>query len=139
MTAGFVYMRLHLVSIPPIVAATGQLTTGALLLFPVAAVTSAVGGVHLTPTRVLAIVLLGTLGTGWAYVLSYRVIADLGATKASLVTYILPVIAVVVGIAVLDEPFEWRLLVGGALTVAGIAAVNSRRPAAERAPSPATQ
>ncbi len=135
----FVYMRMHLVSIPPIVAATGQLTTGALLLFPVAAVTSAVGGIHLTPTRVLAIVLLGTLGTGWAYVLSYRVIADLGATKASLVTYIIPVIAVVVGIVVLDEPFEWRLLVGGALTVAGIAAVNSKRPAAERAPSPATQ
>jgi drug/metabolite transporter (DMT)-like permease len=135
----FVYMRMHLVSIPPIVAATGQLTTGALLLFPVAAVTSAVGGVHLTPTRVLAIVLLGTLGTGWAYVLNYRVIADLGATKASLVTYIIPVIAVVVGIVVLDEPFQWRLLVGGALTVAGIAAVNSRRPAAERAPSPATQ
>jgi drug/metabolite transporter (DMT)-like permease len=122
----FVYMRRHLVSYPPIVAATGQLATGAVLLFPVAAATSVAGGVSLTPTRVASILLLGVLGTGVAYVLNYRIIADIGATKASLVTYIIPVVAVVVGILVLDEPFEARLLVGGALTVAGIAAVNHK-------------
>jgi drug/metabolite transporter (DMT)-like permease len=131
----FVYMRRHLLAIPPIVAATGQLLTGAVLLFPVAAATSVAGGVELTPTRVAAVVLLGTLGTGVAYVLNYRVVADLGATKASLVTYVIPVVAVVVGIVVLDEPFEWRLVLGGLLTVAGIAAVNSRRPAVRR-PAP---
>ena len=135
--AAFVYMRRHLTSIPPVVAAAGQLSVGAVLLFPVAAVTSAVGGISLTPTRVLAIVLLGTLGTGLAYVLSYRVIADLGATTASLVTYIIPVVAVVVGIVVLDEPFEWGLVAGGLLTAAGIAAVN-RPGAAARSPAPVT-
>jgi drug/metabolite transporter (DMT)-like permease len=122
----FVYMRRHLVSYPPIVAATGQLATGAVLLFPVAAASSVAGGVSLTPTRVVSIVLLGVLGTGAAYVLSYRIIADIGATKASLVTYIIPVVAVTVGILVLDEPFEARLVVGGALTAAGIAAVNRK-------------
>jgi drug/metabolite transporter (DMT)-like permease len=128
----FVYMRRHLIGIPPVVAAAGQLSVGAVLLFPVAAVTSVLGGLALTPTRVLAIVLLGTLGTGLAYVLSYRVIAELGATTASLVTYIIPVVAVVVGIVVLGEQFEWRLVLGGLLTIAGIAAVNrpARMPAA---------
>ena len=58
----FIYMRMHLLSIPPLVAATGQLTAGAILLFPVAAVTSAVGGIHLTPTRVLAILPPSTAG-----------------------------------------------------------------------------
>lgn len=135
----FVYMRRHLVAIPPLVASTGQLTVGAVVLFPVAAVTSVADGVALTPTRVASVVLLGVLGTGLAYVLNYRIIADVGATKASLVTYLIPVVAVVVGIVVLDEPFEWRLLVGGALTVAGIAAVNSRRPAVRTAPSSVTQ
>ena len=135
----FVYMRRHLVAIPPLVASTGQLTAGAVVLFPVAAVTSVSDGVALTPTRVASVVLLGVLGTGLAYVLNYRIIADLGATKASLVTYLIPVVAVVVGIVVLDEPFEWRLLVGGALTVTGIAAVNSRRPAVRTAPSSVTQ
>jgi drug/metabolite transporter (DMT)-like permease len=41
------------------------------------------------------------------------VIADPGPFTASLVTYIIPVVAVVVGIVVLDEPFQWRLVVGG--------------------------
>lgn len=134
--AAFVYMRRHLVDIPPVVAAAGQLSVGALLLFPVAAATSAVEGISLTPTRVLAVVMLGTLGTGLAYVLSYRVIADLGATTASLVTYIIPVVAVVVGIVVLDEPFEWRIVLGGLLTAAGIAAVNSPRAAVTAEPAP---
>ena len=124
---------------PPLVASTGQLTAGAVVLFPVAAVTSVADGVALTPTRVASVVLLGVLGTGLAYVLNYRIIADVGPTKASLVTYLIPVVAVVVGIVVLDEPFEWRLLAGGALTVAGIAAVNSRRPAVPHRPSSVTQ
>jgi len=131
----FVYMRRHLVSYPPIVAATGQLATGAVLLFPVAAVTSMTGGVSPTPTRVASIVLLGVLGTGLAYVLNYRIIADIGATKASLVTYIIPVVAVIVGILALDEPFQTRLVAGGVLTVAGIAAVNRRPRAREPEPS----
>ena len=103
--AAFVYMRRHLVSIPPIVAATGQLARGR------AAVPGGAG--HLAGRRRVAdahpggsILMLGVLGTGVAYVLNYRIIADLGATKASLVTYIIPVVAVVVGILVLDEPFE---------------------------------
>jgi drug/metabolite transporter (DMT)-like permease len=123
----FVYMRRHLVSYQPIVAATGQLLAGAVLLAPVAVLTSVAGGVSLTPTRVAAMVLLGAVGTGIAYVLNYRIIADLGATKASLVTYLIPVVAVIVGVLVLGEAFEWRLLIGGALTVTGIAAVNRRQ------------
>jgi drug/metabolite transporter (DMT)-like permease len=131
----FVYMRRHLVSYPPIVAATGQLATGAVMLFPLAALTSILDGVSVTPTRLGAILALGAIGTGLAYVLNYRIIGDLGPTKASLVTYVIPVVAVVVGIVVLDEPFEWRLVVGGLLTVGGIAAVNAKRPARERVPA----
>jgi drug/metabolite transporter (DMT)-like permease len=109
------------------------------VLLPVAAATSLADGVALTPSRVASIVLLGAVGTGLAYVLNYRIIAEVGPTKASLVTYLIPVVAVVVGIVVLDEPFEWRLLVGGALTVAGIAAVNSRRPAVRAEAGSATR
>jgi drug/metabolite transporter (DMT)-like permease len=134
----FVYMRRHLVSYPPIVAATGQLATGAVMLFPLAALTSIADGVSLTPTRLGAIVALGAIGTGLAYILNYRIIGDLGPTKASLVTYVIPVVAVVVGIVVLDEPFEWRLVVGGLLTVGGIAAVNAKRPARGRVPATVT-
>ena len=128
------YARRHLSDVPPLVSATGQLVMGAVLLTPVAVGTSVASGLSLSPTRVLAIALLGTIGTGFAFLLHYANIAEMGATKASLVTYLVPVVAVVVGILALDETFEWRLPVGGALTVAGIAAVTSRRGAAAAEP-----
>jgi len=121
------YARRHLSDTAPLVAATGQLVVGAVLLTPVALGTSVASGVSLSPTRVLAVLLLGSVGTGFAFLLHYANIAELGPTKASLVTYLVPVVAVVVGILALDESFEWRLPIGGALTVAGIAAVTSRR------------
>lgn len=121
---GFSWMRAHLTGVPPAVAAAGQLTAAAILLTPFALATSLADGVELSWRRAGAIVLLGVVGTGLAYLLNYRVVADLGATRASLVTYVVPVVAVTVGVVVLDEPFEIGLVVGGALIVAGIALVN---------------
>ncbi|MDP9019941.1 MAG: EamA family transporter, partial [Actinomycetota bacterium] len=112
--------------IPAEVAATGQLVAGATMLAPFALWTTASQGIDLAPHRLAAIGLLGALGTGVAYVLNYRVVADLGPTKASLVTYVIPVVAVVVGVVVLGEPFRLRLVAGGLLIVAGIASVHRR-------------
>ncbi len=120
----FVYMRKHLTSIEPTVAAAGQLVMATALSLPLAIGTSITSGFALDPHIVLAIVLLGVFGTGIAYILNYRVIAELGATRASLVTYVIPVVAVTVGVVVLDEPFEWSLVYGGILIVAGIALVH---------------
>ena len=132
----FVYMRKHLVGIEPTVAAAGQLVAASVLSLPFAAATTAADGLSLTPRRVLAVGALGVFGTGVAYILSYRVIRELGATRASVVTYLVPVVAVVAGIAVLDEPFEARILLGGALIVGGVALLRERRP--WRVPVPST-
>jgi drug/metabolite transporter (DMT)-like permease len=129
----FTYMRRNLTGIPPIVAATGQLSTGAVLLAPLALMTSVNDGFSLTPTRAGAVVMLGAVGTGIAFLLNYGMVAELGATRASLVTYLVPVVAITVGVIVLGEPFEWRLLLGAALTIGGIAGVTLGR--ARPAPS----
>ncbi len=121
----FAYTRKHLVTIPPVVAAAGQLVSATLMLLPVALVTTARQGIDLTGSRLLAVVLLGVFGTGIAYVLSYRLVADLGPTRASVVTYLIPVVAVTVGVVFLDEPFSLRLVVGGLLTVAGVGLINA--------------
>jgi drug/metabolite transporter (DMT)-like permease len=122
----FVYMRRHLTGIPPVIAATGQLTMATALALPFAIGTSVGPGIHLTANRVLSVLLLGIVGTGLAYILSYRIVGELGPTRASLVTYIIPVVAVAVGVVVLDESFQLRLLAGGAMIVTGIALVNER-------------
>ena len=74
---------------------------------------------------------LGLLGTGLAYILYFRLIADLGASRASSVNYVVPVVAVALGVLVLDEPVSWQLVVGGALVLASM--VYARR---QPAPAP---
>jgi drug/metabolite transporter (DMT)-like permease len=124
---GLVYSRRHLMVLPPLVAAAGQLAAGAVILAPLALATSVTSGFALTPSRAVSMLLLGVFGTGVAYLIFYGLIADLGPTKTSIVTYLVPVVAVMAGIVVLDEPFEWRLIVGGVVTVSGVAAVSSKR------------
>ncbi len=123
----FVYMRRHLIGIEPTVAAAGQLAMASVLSLPFAVATTATRGLELDAHRVLSIVLLGAIGTGAAYILNYRIIAEVGATRASVVTYIVPVFAVTVGVVVLDEPFEWRLVEGGLIILAGLVLLRERR------------
>ena len=120
------YTAKHQLHVPAEVAAAAQLTCGALMLAPVAITTTAIDGIDLEPHRILAITLLGAVGTGFAYLLYYRSVADLGPTTTSLVTYLIPVVAVLVGIVVLDEAFHLRMLVGGVMIVAGILLVQRR-------------
>jgi len=123
---GFAYARRYLSGIPPLVASAGQLTMGSLIIGPVALWTTLVHGIDLEPHRLLAVVLLGVVGTGFAYVLNYGSIAELGPTRASVVTQIVPVVAVTVGVAFLGENFHVRLVVGAALTLFGIALLHER-------------
>ena len=75
---------------------------------------------------VWALLVLGVLGTGAAYLLNYRLIADLGSAKASTVIYLLPLVAVALGWLVLREPVGSLAGAGAALIVAGIYLVRQR-------------
>lgn len=79
---------------------------------------------------IAALLVLGTIGTGIAYVINYRIISDDGPVLASTVTYLLPVVAVILGGLVLDEAITARLAVGVAVVLAGV--VLTRRKPAEK-------
>jgi drug/metabolite transporter (DMT)-like permease len=123
----FAYAQRRLHAVDPMVAATGQVLTAALALAIPSVFVVADRGVRLTTTRVIALLLLGMVGTGVAYVLNYRSIAALGPTTASVVTYLVPVVAVAVGVTFLGEAFQLRLVAGGALTIVGIAMLRRQR------------
>jgi drug/metabolite transporter (DMT)-like permease len=72
------------------------------------------------------VVWLGLLGSGLAYLLFFRLLRTWGATRTSLVAYLLPVVGIVLGVLVLREPVDLRLIVGTALVIGGIAIVNAR-------------
>jgi drug/metabolite transporter (DMT)-like permease len=82
--------------------------------------------VELTWRVVAAVAALGALGTGIAYVLSYRLVHEEGATTASMVTYLIPIVAVVLGVVVRDEELRWYAFAGAAVVFLGMATAEGR-------------
>ena len=74
----------------------------------------------------VALIWLGALGTGVAYLIFFRVIERWGATRTTLVTYVIPVVAIVLGFLFLDERLRPLELVGAALIIGGVVLVNAR-------------
>ena len=126
---------------PPLVLSAAQLLTASLLLGVVSPIVAA-DPMELTGLVVFSVLTLGAVGTGLAYLLFYRLITDAGATSASMVTYLIPIVAVALGVVVQGEPVTWNLFVGAAVVIAGAAMAEGRlrwRPAVEAPVVPAQQ
>jgi drug/metabolite transporter (DMT)-like permease len=123
----FVYMDRFIAGrgISPVAASAGQLLIASGFLGAGLAVAGAPGP---RPGVVVgvSIAILGLFGTGIAYILNYSIIMSDGATVASTVTYLLPVVAILLGIAVLGEHISLPVLAGIALILCGVALVRKR-------------
>jgi drug/metabolite transporter (DMT)-like permease len=75
----------------------------------------------------VAVLILGVLGTGVAYVLNYRLITAEGASSASIVTYLAPVVAVLAGALALRETIPLSVLAGMGVVLVGVALARSDR------------
>jgi drug/metabolite transporter (DMT)-like permease len=75
---------------------------------------------------ILAMFALGVFGTGYAYIWNFRIMAAAGSAIASSVTYVTPVVAVIVGVLFLGESVTWNQPVGGAVVLLGAAVSQGR-------------
>jgi drug/metabolite transporter (DMT)-like permease len=82
--------------------------------------------VDLTPGIVASLLTLGVLGTGIAYIWNINVLRAWGPTNASTVTYITPVVGVLLGVIVLGETFSANQPAGAALVLVGILFTQQR-------------
>jgi len=123
----YIYMDRFLArrGISPVVLSACQLAAAAVML-AIALGVSGVQAPHVTAQSVAAIAVLGIIGTGFAYVLNYQIITSEGATVASTVTYLLPVVAIVLGVVVLGETITVTVLAGIALVLGGVALTRRR-------------
>jgi drug/metabolite transporter (DMT)-like permease len=111
---------------PALVNSFLSVTAGALLSLPVAAATAEH---HWPGTRaILSVVGLGVVGTAAAFVIYYQLIAEIGAGRASLVSYLTPPAALAYGALLLSEKITTAAIVGLVMILAGVA-LASRRPA----------
>ena len=123
----YVYMGRFLTNkgIPPIMLSASQLAAGAVLML----LALPFGGLvapHWRLDAIGSLVILGIFGTGLAYVLNYRLIADEGPTVASTTTYLLPLVAVALGALVVHEKVTPPMVAGMVVVLAGVALVQRR-------------
>lgn len=110
-----VYTRLRAGGIEPFAVAVGSQIGAALILSPALAPWPGAG--LFTPGVVASILALAVACTAFAYVLYFRLIADVGAARALTVTFLIPVFGVLWGVLFLGEPLSWFMLAGGALVI----------------------
>ena len=112
-------------SLPPLQVSIGQLVAGGLLVAPFA-LAQAPSEAPSAGT-IAAVVALGALGSGVAYPLYFTLIAKAGASRAILVTYLVPAFALVYGAVFLDEAVTVTALVGLALILGGTTLATGAR------------
>ena len=78
------------------------------------------------PITWLAVVWLGVLGSGLAFILWYYLLQEIGPTRAALVTYILPLGGVILGVVFLNEALSWNLAFGGLMIVTSVIVMNRK-------------
>ncbi len=125
--AGVFARRFKRMGVAPIVTATGQVSASSIMLVPVALLvdrpwTLVAPGIEVWA----AIVGIALISTALAYVLFFRILETAGVTNLMLVTFLIPVSAILLGALFLGESLETKHLLGMALIAAGLAAIDGR-------------
>ena len=123
---GAVYSRHNMRGVPPMIPAVFQVTFAMLIAGAIAITFEHPWEARPDAQAIFSMVWLGLLGSGLAYLALFRLLASWGATRTTLVAYVIPVVGITLGFLVLQEPIDGRLLIGTGLVVGGVALVNSR-------------
>jgi drug/metabolite transporter (DMT)-like permease len=146
MGIGWVYVRRFLTDsgYSSLSLSSAQLSAGAVELAVVTCVFSD-PPTHFATRSLLAVLVLGVVGTGGAFLLQYGLVRDAGATVAATVTYVVPIVSTLAGVLVLGEALTWNepagtavILIGAALSQFGVTATITPRRALPAAAPPAT-
>jgi len=123
----FPYSKRNIIplGLKPEAAATTQLIMAALTLLPFY-LYDEISKDNYRPANVFAMLALGILGSGFAYIWNFSIIAAAGSSIASSVTYLTPVVAVFVGWLFLGEVIVWHEPVGALLVILGAAVSQGR-------------
>jgi drug/metabolite transporter (DMT)-like permease len=123
---GAVYSRRNVRGLPPMIPAVFQVTFAAIITGTIALLFEHPWTATPDGEAIFSILWLGILGSGLAYLAVFRLFADWGATRTTLVAYLIPVVGIILGYLVLQEPVDARIIVGTALVITGVGLVNSR-------------
>jgi drug/metabolite transporter (DMT)-like permease len=125
--AGVYGRRFRRMGVAPLQTATGQLTASSLLLAPAALLVDRPWTLPMPGAATwAAMIALAIVSTAVAYILYFRILERSGATNVLLVTFLVPVSAILLGALVLGERLDLRHFAGMALIGLGLAAIDGR-------------
>lgn len=125
--AGIYGRRFRALGISPMATAAGQVTASSAVLIPLMLVVDRPWTLEMPSLAAVgALVGLAALSTAFAYVLFFRILSTAGATNLALVTFLIPVSAILLGVLFLGETLLARHLAGMVLIGLGLAALDGR-------------
>ncbi|PLW76350.1 DMT family transporter [Cohaesibacter celericrescens] len=138
--SSFVYARKYLSAhkIAPVALATYQLGFGLVTLALLTDFTVPDAFWSDQRAAVGLVIGLGLLGTGCAYIIYYFIVGTLGAVAASAVTYIPPVVALLIGVFLVGEPIQLSSYFATALIFVGVFLLKGSKPQPDRGPKPSS-
>lgn len=126
--------------VPPLAAATAQLTTASIILVPIMLATDRPWALAMPSNGVLAaMAVLVVFCSGVAYVLYFHILATAGATNVGLVTFLNPITAIILGAVFLGEQLQPAHIAGMAVIGIGLAFIDGRPLRALKSRSPTSQ
>lgn len=126
-----VYGRLRGGGLPARFQSFLQLSIGSIFIWSMIFIIEGTPSLPTKPITWFAVTWLGLLGSCIAYLIYFYLLYEIGPTRTSLVTYIPPLMAVVLGIVFLNEAFYWQAIVGALLILSGIFIVNYQKKKAQ--------
>ncbi len=125
--AGSIYARLKARGLAPQWQAFLQLGTASVMVWLFTGVAERPIVLPRLPITWLALLWLGLLGSCVAYILFFGLMNTIGPTRTTMVTYIPPLVGVLLGALFLGERLNWQAILGGVLILSGIAVVNVKK------------
>ncbi len=123
-------MLLTRVSTGPAALSMTQIGISAVMLAPVAVLSGPPGEGAFAPmgSALWGVLALGVIGTSFAYIMFWKVVKLAGATTATSVTFLVPVVATILGITVLGESLQWYEPIGALVVFVGVWLAGRSRP-----------
>ena len=123
---GAVYARRNIKGLRPMIPAVFQVGFAFLMVAALALVFEKPLAVAWNPNALIAVLWLGLLGSGAAYLIMFRLLGRIGATATSQLAYLLPVVGIVTGALMFSEQVDARVIGGTGLILGGVTLVNSK-------------
>jgi drug/metabolite transporter (DMT)-like permease len=124
--AGAVYARRNVKGLRPMVPAAFQVGFAFVIAGALALVFERPFDLRPDAMAIASVAWLGLFGSGLAYLAFFHLLGTFGATRTSMVAYLMPLVGIGLGVVVASEPISWQMIAGTILIIGGVALVNAR-------------